>query len=72
MRTETIGEARVILQNPDSKHNYFGWPSVARLQNGDLAVVCSGYRCGHVCPFGKTVMAISTAESPVKPPVCGS
>ena len=57
-----IGEARTILENPHSRHNYFGWPTVARLQNGSLTVVCSGYRCGHVCPFGKTVMAVSFDE----------
>ena len=62
MELKRIGEPRTIIENPDSKHNYFGWPSVARLQSGRLAVVCSGYRCGHVCPFGKTVMAVSEDE----------
>lgn len=56
------GGAETIIQNPHSKHNYFGWPSIARLQSGALAAVCSGYRCGHVCPFGKAVMALSTDE----------
>ncbi len=59
MHIKLLGEAKTILENPRSRHNYFGWPTVAVLQNGDLAMVCSGYRCGHVCPFGKTVMAVS-------------
>lgn len=62
MKIKTVGESKTILSNPQSRHNYFGWPTVARLQNGRLAVVCSGYRCGHVCPFGKTVMAVSDDE----------
>lgn len=32
---------------------YIGWPSVARLANGDLLAVFSGDRDGHICPFGK-------------------
>ena len=62
MNVIPIGEPRTILHNPDSKHGYFGWPSIARLPGGRLAAVCSGYRCGHVCPFGKTVMAVSEDE----------
>ena len=56
------GAPRVIMSNPGSKHNYFGWPSVARLQNGKIAVVASGFRVQHVCPFGKTVIAFSEDE----------
>jgi len=55
-------EAKTIISNPHSHHSYFGWPSIARLQSGALAVVCSGYRMGHVCPFGKLVMALSFDE----------
>ncbi len=62
MKIKSVGEARTILSNPLSHHNYFGWPSVARLQNGAIAVVCSGYRCEHICPFGKAVMALSFDE----------
>ncbi len=32
---------------------YVGWPTVCRLKNGDLLVVFSGDRDGHVCPYGK-------------------
>lgn len=54
-----IGEPLVIMSNPCSKHNYFGWPSVARLQNGKIAVVASGFRLKHLCPFGKSVISYS-------------
>ena len=62
MRIRIIEDARTILSNPLSRHGYFGWPSVARLQDGSIAVASSGYRCGHVCPFGKAVMAVSFDE----------
>ncbi len=42
-----------------SLFNYQGWPSVTRDENGTLYAVCSGFRCAHICPFGKTVMYIS-------------
>ena len=62
MNVKRIGDAQTILSNPLSRHNYFGWPTVARLQDGMLAVVCSGYRCGHICPFGKAVLMLSADE----------
>ena len=62
MNIKLLGEPKVIMQNPQSKHNYFGWPTAARLQNGKIAVVASGYRVRHVCPFGKTVIAYSDDE----------
>lgn len=59
MKIEKIGSLKTIMDNPDSQHRYFGWPSVARLQNGKIAAVASGYRRRHVCPFGKAVIAYS-------------
>ena len=50
------------MQNPDSHHNYFAWPTAARLQNGKIAVVASGFRMAHLCPFGKLVIAYSDDE----------
>lgn len=38
---------------------YIGWPSVCRLQNGDLMAVFSGDRDVHVCPWGKVQMVRS-------------
>ena len=72
MKFEKIGDCRVIMSNPDSYHNYFAWPSAAKLQNGKIAVVASGFRLKHVCPFGKAVISYSeddgetyTAPAPV-------
>ena len=62
MKIRLLSEPRVILSNPDGIHNYFGWPSVARLQDGTLAAVASGFRLAHVCPFGKSVMIRSSDE----------
>ena len=62
MKIRLLSEPRVILSNPTGIHNYFGWPSVARLQDGSLAAVASGFRLMHVCPFGKAVMIRSFDE----------
>ncbi|MCG6156513.1 sialidase family protein [Rubinisphaera margarita] len=35
---------------------YCGWPTVTRRTNGELIVVWSGDRGGHVCPFGAVQM----------------
>lgn len=40
-------------------NRYIGWPSVARLANGDLMAVFSGDRDAHVCPYGKVQMVRS-------------
>ncbi len=62
MKIKLLGQVRTVMSNPDSKHNYFGWPTAVRLQNGKIAVVASGFRLGHVCPFGKTVISYSDDE----------
>lgn len=62
MKINLHGDARIIMSNPYSKHEYFGWPSIARLQNGKIAVVASGFRLSHICPFGKTVISYSEDE----------
>jgi len=62
MKIKLLGEVKTVMSNPDSKHNYFGWPTAVRLQNGKIAVVASGFRLGHVCPFGKTVISYSEDE----------
>ena len=59
MKITKIGESRVILENKYSKHSFFAWPTVARLKDGRIAVVASGYRLRHICPFGKTVISYS-------------
>ena len=47
------------MSNYGSKHNYFGWPSVVRLDSGKIIAGASGFRLEHVCPFGKGVVAYS-------------
>ena len=54
-----IEHPREIISNPDSPFGYFAWPTVARLHNGTLAAVCSGFRLRHICPFGKAVISFS-------------
>lgn len=62
MKRLTAGEKRIICENPLSPFGYFGWPSVTRLPDGALAVVASGFRLRHVCPFGKGVIVYSRDE----------
>lgn len=62
MKIKLIGKPEIIMHNPESKHNYFAWPSVARLKNGKIAAACSGFRLSHICPFGKVAMVTSEDE----------
>ena len=62
MKKIALKDQRVIMSNPMSVHNYFAWPTVTRLKNGALALVASGFRMEHICPFGKTVMSLSFDE----------
>jgi len=59
MKIHVIEQPRVIMNNPASMHNYFGWPTAVRLQNGRIAVGASGFRLSHICPFGKAVLSFS-------------
>ena len=49
----------VALQNNAGKEKYFGWPSVAKLADGTIVTGASGLRRGHVCPWGRSVVAYS-------------
>lgn len=62
MKIHIVEPARVICQNRSSLHRYFAWPSVTRLQDGRLAMVASGFRREHMCPFGKGVICFSADE----------
>ncbi|MBQ2915311.1 MAG: exo-alpha-sialidase [Clostridia bacterium] len=55
-------ESKIVMSNDTSIHNYFGWPTVARLKDGRLAMVASGFRLAHICPFGKCVISFSNDE----------
>ncbi len=57
-----ILDRRTVCANPNGVFNYFGWPSVARLSDGTLALAASGFRMRHVCPFGKGVISYSWDE----------
>lgn len=59
MKINFIGGLKTVMSNSDSMHNYFGWPTSVRLKNGKIAVGASGFRLGHVCPFGKSVISYS-------------
>ena len=48
-RAGAVKETSVVSLRP---HLYHGWPTVARRSSGELLLVCSGGREGHVCPFG--------------------
>lgn len=39
---------------------YIGWPTVCRLQNGDVVAVFSGDRDAHICPYGKVQLVRSS------------
>jgi sialidase-1 len=52
----------IICRMPNDRFGYFGWPTVARLDNGTLMTASSGLRAEHVCPFGKTVLNVSTDD----------
>jgi hypothetical protein len=55
-------EHGVVCRLPGERFGYFGWPTVARTDDGRLLVVSSGLRAEHVCPFGKTVLHESTDD----------
>ena len=54
-----ILETKIISQQPEYYH---GWPTVARLRNGQLWVTWSGGRESHVCPFGQVHAMMSPDE----------
>jgi sialidase-1 len=55
-------EHGVVCRLPGERFGYFGWPTVARMDDGRLMVASSGLRAKHICPFGKTVLHESTDD----------
>ena len=49
-------EHGTVADYADEFFGYFGWPTVARMDDGTLIVSSSGLRNYHVCPFGRTVI----------------
>lgn len=59
MKQLPFAEHGVVCRLPDERLGYFGWPTVARLEDSRLVVASSGLRSSHVCPWGKTVLNVS-------------
>ena len=55
-RARVVAETKTISLQP---HHYHGWPTLGRRRNGDLLLVCSGGREGHICPFGRVELMVS-------------
>ena len=51
-----VRETRVISQQ---RQHYHGWPTLVRRAGGQLLLVYSGGREGHVCPFGRVELMCS-------------
>ncbi len=49
----------IVCSLPDSPNGYFGWPSIAKQDDGTICVVASGLRRDHVCPWGRTTICKS-------------
>ena len=63
MAITAILERQTIVSYPKSFYfRYFGWPTVARLEDGTLALAASGFRHAHMCPWGKSVVWESLDE----------
>lgn len=55
-------EHGIICRLPEETFGYFGWPSIARMDDGTLVAASSGLRARHVCPWGKTVLNFSSDD----------
>ncbi len=62
MRINVKRDPKIIMSNTNAIQRYFAWPTVARLQDGTLMAVASGFRFGHGHPFGKAVGVRSRDE----------
>ena len=62
MATHLSSEHGIICRLPAERLGYFGWPTVARLEDGTLLVASSGLRSEHICPWGKTVLHVSADD----------
>lgn len=59
MSKELEVEHGIVCRRAGERLGYFGWPTVARLDDGTLVVASSGLRSEHECPYGKTVLNFS-------------
>ncbi len=59
MTKQLVARHGIVCRLAHAKLGYFGWPTVARTEDGTLLVASSGLRSSHVCPWGKTVLNVS-------------
>ncbi len=59
MEKRVSAEHGIICRLPNEHFGYFGWPSIARMDDGTLVVASSGLRSEHIDPWGKTVINVS-------------
>ena len=62
MNEKIEAEHGVVSSFPDDFFGYFGWPTLARMDDGTLVAAASGMRNEHVCPFGRNVFCTSADE----------
>lgn len=55
-------EHGVVSSFPHDFFGYFGWPTLAKMDDGTLVAAASGFRNEHVCPFGRNVFCTSSDE----------
>ena len=60
MKKKLSAQHGIVCRLAAERFGYFGWPTVARLDDGTLLVASSGLRSEHICPWGKTVLNVST------------
>ena len=58
-------EFGLVGRTPEGFFRYQAWPTVVRGEDGTLYAASSGHRLGHVCPFGKNLLYITTQYSHV-------
>ena len=59
-KTQKIAaEHGVVSSFPNDFFGYFGWPTLAKMDDGTLMAAASGLRNAHVCPFGRNVICVS-------------
>ena len=55
-------EHGLVSSFPHDFLGYFGWPTLAKMDDGTLVAAASGFRNEHVCPFGRNVFCTSSDE----------
>ena len=61
-RADSAARVESITTISHQPHLYHGWPTLTRRSNGQLLLVYSGGREGHVCPFGRVELMRSNDD----------